>query len=474
MSFASYIYIIGFLPATCLIFWLIQRISLSAALWSLVIASAIFYVYWNPRDLIIAGLSVTANYFAAKLLLKWNRARWLFFVAVAGNLLALGYYKYLTFLIGLWDPALAASHRVVLPLGISFFTFTQIAYLADCWVGKINPKQHIPRDFFLFVSFFPHLIAGPILHHSDVFSQFRGGFRSDRELKLGAAIVLFSVGLFKKVVLADNLSLIVAPVFALADGHSAVTSAEAWTGALAYALQIYFDFSGYSDRAVASPLFIVFRFPFNFNSPYKATSIIDFWRRWHMTLSRFLRDYLYIPLGGNRHGHIRRYYNIFITMLLGGIWHGAGINFVIWGALHGFFIVINHLWNDLVVHRFPIAARSRLLLPPAYILTMACVLLGWLFFRAETTFGALALAERMFWPPSMSLSSALSSDPKQLGLILLGGFIATALPNSLDIHNWCLSGEIHRRWAVGAAAGALFAIALVSISADSPFLYFQF
>ena len=474
MSFASYIYILGFLPATCLAFWFIQRKSLSSALWSLTIASGIFYTYWNPRDLIIASFSVVLNYFAAKFLLEWNRPRWVFYTAIIGNLLVLGYYKYLTFLIELVSPELAAMHRVYLPLGISFFTFTQIAYLADCWAGKINPEQHVPRDYFLFVSFFPHLIAGPILHHSDVFSQFRGGFRTDRNQKIGTAIVLFSIGLFKKAVIADNLSLIVAPIFSLADKNAQVTSTQAWSAALAYALQIYFDFSGYSDMAVASALLIGFKIPFNFNSPYKAASIIEFWRRWHMTLSRFLRDYVYIPLGGNRNGIVRRYYNIYITMLLGGIWHGAGINFVIWGALHGLFIVVNHIWRDYFIDRIPIIARSKLFLPLPYMLTMACVLLGWLFFRAETTSGALTLAEHMFWAPSVSFAGGLQSDPKQLGLILCAGFIATAFPNSLQIYGWCLSGEIHQRWPVGVGAGVLFAIAFVSISADSPFLYFQF
>jgi alginate O-acetyltransferase complex protein AlgI len=473
MSFASYIYISAFLPAVCLGFWLIQVRRPDRALWYLTIASGIFYVYWNPRDLIIAGISVIANFFAAKLLLSRKRSYWLFISAIVGNLLALGYYKYFAFLLGLIKPDLGMIH-IVLPLGISFFTFTQIAYLADCWGAKIKKEQHIVRDYLLFVSFFPHLIAGPILHHSDVFGQIHGGFRADREVKIATGLLVFSIGLFKKVVIADNLSLIVKPIFSLADGGMSVASDQAWIGAVAYALQLYFDFSGYSDMAVASALFIGFRIPFNFFSPYQATSVIEFWRRWHITLSRFLRDYLYIPLGGNKKGEGRRYLNVFVTMLLGGIWHGAGINFVIWGALHGFFIVVNHFWRDCVVTAVPTIGRSKILSLPSYVLTMLCVLLGWVFFRSETVAGALEIAEHMFWPPSISFPHGLSVSAQQTTLIVVAGLVATTLPNSRQIHDWSISVNVHRRWLVGAVAGVLFAIAFVSISSDSPFLYFQF
>jgi alginate O-acetyltransferase complex protein AlgI len=475
MSFASYVYILGFLPVTCLGFWFVQRSWLNLALWYLTLASGVFYAYWNPRDLLIAGVSVIANYFAAKALLSSRQPpRWLFVGAIAANLLALAYYKYLAFLLGLVSFELGAVHDASLPLGISFFTFTQIAYLADCWAGKIKPEQHLPRDYFLFVSFFPHLIAGPILHHSDVFSQFRGGFRDGRATKIATGIVLFSIGLFKKVMIADNLSLIVRPVFSLTDGGGAVSSDQAWVGALAYALQLYFDFSGYSDMAVASALLIGFEIPFNFDSPYRATSIIEFWRRWHMTLSRFLRDYLYIPLGGNQRGERRRLLNVFITMLLGGIWHGAGVNFLVWGLLHGLFIVVNHLWRDHVVAAIPSLRRSSFLDVPAYILTMTCVLLGWVFFRSETVSGALTLTKRMFWIPDMSFAGNQVTT-SQLSLMLAAGVIATTLPNSRQVHDLLLSGKLAEHWRVmSMAAGILFAIAFASISPDSPFLYFQF
>jgi alginate O-acetyltransferase complex protein AlgI len=473
MSFASYVYLLAFLPTTCLGFWLIQRAHLSRALWYLTAASAVFYVYWNPRDLLIAGCSVIANYLVAKIILERKKPTWLFVAAIGGNLLALGYYKYLAFLLGLISPSLGSAYRVSLPLGISFFTFTQIAYLADCWAGKIKSDEHGARSYFLFVSFFPHLIAGPILHHSDLFPQFNGGFRADRRLKIATGIIIFSIGLFKKVIIADNLSLIVQPIFQLADSGIIVTASQAWVGALAYALQLYFDFSGYSDMAVASALFIGFKIPFNFYSPYRAASIIEFWRRWHITLSRFLRDYLYIPLGGNRRGSTRRYLNIFITMLLGGVWHGAGINFVIWGALHGVFIVVNHLWRDYVVAAFPVLGRSKLIAFPAHVLTMACVLFGWVFFRSETVKGACILAGQMLRPPGWSFAD-LPITPHEALLLFVAGLIATTLPNSREIHDWSLSGAGTKHWAIGVAVGVLFAMAFVSISADSPFLYFQF
>jgi alginate O-acetyltransferase complex protein AlgI len=473
MSFASYVYLLAFLPTTCLGFWLIQRVHVTRALWYLTAASAVFYVYWNPRDLLIAGCSFIANYFVARIILERKKPTWLFAAAIGANLLALGYYKYLAFLLALVSPSLGSAYRVSLPLGISFFTFTQIAYLADCWAGKIKAEEHSARAYFLFVSFFPHLIAGPILHHSDLFPQFSGGFRADRGLKIGTGIIIFSIGLFKKVMIADNLSLIVQPAFQLADSGIIVTPGQAWVGALAYALQLYFDFSGYSDMAVASALFIGFNIPFNFYSPYRAASIIEFWRRWHITLSRFLRDYLYIPLGGNRRGSTRRYLNIFITMLLGGVWHGAGINFVIWGALHGGFIVVNHLWRDYVVDAFPVLGRSKLIAFPAHVLTMACVLFGWVFFRSETVKGACILAGQMLRPPSWSFAE-LQITPQEVLLLFAAGLVATTLPNTRQIHDWLLSRAGVKYWIIGVAAGVLFAIAFVSISADSPFLYFQF
>ncbi len=248
-----------------------------------------------------------------------------------------------------------------------------------------------------------------------------------------------------------------------------MTSGQAWVGSIAYALQLYFDFSGYSDMAVASALFIGFRIPFNFDSPYKAMSIIEFWRRWHITLSRFLRDYLYIPLGGNRRGDARRYFNIFVTMLLGGIWHGAGVTFVIWGALHGTFIVINHLWRDRVVSRLSWLDNSTIFSAASYALTMLCVLIGWIFFRSETVGGAILVTTGLFHLPV-----DCPITPQQGYLIGISAAIAALMPNSKQIHDWLMSGSDVQYWTLGFAAAAIFVIAFVSISVDLPFLYFQF
>ena len=238
----------------------------------------------------------------------------------------------------------SATHFVVnilLPVGISFYTFTQIAFLVDAYRG--NVARYALPHYALFVTYFPHLIAGPILHHQDMIPQFERAEakRPDPHLIL-CGLIIFAIGLFKKTCLADGIQ----PLVALAFGPNAPTFDQAWIGALAYTFQLYFDFSGYSDMAIGISLMFGIFLPLNFNSPYKATSIIDFWRRWHMTLSQFLRDYLYIPLGGNRRGPALRYVNLMITMLLGGLWHGAAWTFVVWGALHGVYLCVNHAWNN--------------------------------------------------------------------------------------------------------------------------------
>ena len=261
----------------------------------------------------------------------------------------------------------------MLPLGISFFTFTQIAYLVDIY--RAEPAGASYPKYLLFVTFFPHLIAGPILHHRETMSQFGRRLTPTAE-NFAVGLTIFAIGLFKKVILADGIAPYVAPVFDAAAQGKSLTLLEAWSGALAYTLQLYFDFSGYSDMAIGLARLFGVTFPLNFASPYKATSIIDFWRRWHMTLSRFLRDYLYIPLGGNRRGPARRYANLMITMLLGGLWHGAGWTFVIWGGLHGLYLVINHLWRAAGLR---IGSRAL-----AGAVTFIAVVIAWVFFRASS------------------------------------------------------------------------------------------
>jgi D-alanyl-lipoteichoic acid acyltransferase DltB (MBOAT superfamily) len=237
-----------------------------------------------------------------------------------------------------WD-----AGTIVLPIGISFYTFTQIAYVVDTLQGKVTERSVL--SYLLFVTYFPHLVAGPVLHHAEMMPQFRVRENlAPRAENLARGLTFLVAGLFKKVVLADGCAPIANAAFA---GASAgLTPGDAWLGAIAYSLQIYFDFSGYSDMAVGISLLFNIDLPVNFHSPYRARSVVDFWRRWHMTLSRFLRDYLYIPLGGNRKGPLRRHANLLATMLLGGLWHGANWTFVVWGGLHGLYLVVNHLWRQ--------------------------------------------------------------------------------------------------------------------------------
>jgi D-alanyl-lipoteichoic acid acyltransferase DltB (MBOAT superfamily) len=344
MLFNSLPFVFCFLPIVVMGFFVLGRRSPAAAAAWLTLASLFFYGWWNPAYVGLLMGSMIFNYWlgvrivhsvhaqSASALL---RARRLLIAAIAVDLLLLGYYKYANFFVENLNAPLGTQislGAIILPLGISFFTFTQIAFLVDAYQGKAREYSFI--HYSLFVTYFPHLIAGPILHHAEMMPQFaqRETYRPDYD-KIAAGVTLFVLGLAKKVLIADDVGGYVAPFFDAARSGAPLTFLEAWCGALAYTFQLYFDFSGYSDMAVGLSLMFGVRLPINFHSPYKAANIIEFWRRWHMTLSRFLRDYLYVPLGGNRKGAARRYINLFITMLLGGLWHGAGWTFVMWGSI---------------------------------------------------------------------------------------------------------------------------------------------
>jgi alginate O-acetyltransferase complex protein AlgI len=370
------------------------------------LASIFFYGYWNPAFLPLLAASILFNYGAARLLddTLWKgspRARKAVLVAaLATNLLALGYYKYANFLsssvAGITGVPMPVFD-VLLPLGISFYTFTQIAYLVDTYKARKSERSFVA--YVLFVTFFPHLVAGPILHHSEMMPQF---MRESRRVPLALAIeglLFFACGLAKKVLIADSVARAADRAFTLAETNL-LGFVDSWFGALAYATQIYFDFSGYSDMAIGLALLFAIRLPLNFNSPYQSLSIIDFWRRWHMTLSRFLRDYLYIPLGGGRHGPLRRHLNLMITMLLGGLWHGASWTFVVWGGLHGLYLQLNHAWRHLVEKSPPLQAalerHARAAAVLSWALTFLAVVTAWVFFRAESFTGAANVLRGMF------------------------------------------------------------------------------
>jgi len=405
MLFNSLEFALCFLPlvlAGFLILGLLGRDQIACG-W-LALASLFFYGYWVPEYLFLLLASVAANFLLGEAILKASfrneqqLAIALLALAIALNLGTLGYFKYANFFLdnlARFGRVQFEIPRVVLPIGISFFTFTQIAYLVDTYQGKVRETN--PVHYLLFVTYFPHLIAGPILHHAEMMPQFRNAatYRFSRENFLSGTLV-FLVGLFKKVILADGIQPFVAPVFD-APLQQPLTIVEAWGGALAYTLQLYFDFSGYSDMAIGLSRMFNIELPLNFNSPYKAVNIIDFWRRWHMTLSRFLRDYLYIPLGGNRKGDMRRHGNLMATMLLGGLWHGAGWSFIVWGGLHGCFLAINHAWQAFSrkfgLARFMPAMLGRF---ASWLLTFVCVVVAWVFFRAKDMESAVRILMAMF------------------------------------------------------------------------------
>jgi alginate O-acetyltransferase complex protein AlgI len=375
MLFNSYFYIFCFLPLTFIIYFLLNRkkLTLAAKIW-LTLSSFFFYGYWNPIYLPLVAGSILFNYGIGSALLKFRKNSPLLIIGIIGNLGLLIYFKYMNFFISNFntftDLNLSLLH-IVLPIGISFFTFTQIAYLVDTYKGSAQEYSLI--NYALFVTFFPHLLAGPIIHHKEIMPQF--DYRRNKVLNyrhIAQGLSLFSLGLFKKVIIADTLATWANSGF---DYATTLTLIEAWATSLSFTLQLYFDFSGYTDMALGSSLLFNIRLPINFNSPYKALSVQDFWRRWHMTLSRFMRDYVYIPLGGNRVSEPRILFNLLLTFLLIGLWHGAGWTFVVWGLLHGWALILGRLWKKTHIN-FP--------RPLSWFLTFNFVNAAWVFFRART------------------------------------------------------------------------------------------
>lgn len=434
MLFNSPGFIFIFLPIVVLGFAFIgSRGYHQSAILFLVVSSLFFYGWWNPPYVALLFVSIICNYTfgllisASSIKQDFPHSKRLLIVAVGVNLLLLGYFKYAVFFLSnmnsLIGSQLSVTH-IVLPLGISFFTFTQIAYLVDVYQGKVKEYNFI--HYTLFVTYFPHLIAGPVLHHKEMMPQF--GNKNIFNFRLPLFIVgvtVFFIGLFKKVIIADTLASYATPVFTTAhSGLIPITFFSAWGGAIAYALQLYYDFSGYSDMAIGISLFFGIRLPLNFHSPYKAINIIDFWRRWHITLSRFLRDYIYIALGGNRKGKARRYINIMTTMLLGGLWHGAGWTFVIWGGMHGCYLLLNHAWRSLRgAAKNDSDSGAWLGRWASRILTFVAVTVAWVFFRAENIDAALPILKGMIGLNGFILPSKMLSILKYLGYS--GGYLET-------------------------------------------------
>jgi alginate O-acetyltransferase complex protein AlgI len=478
MLFNSYPFIFLFLPITLLGYFVLGRVgNLAPVIW-LALASLAFYSVSNWQFVALLLASIAFNYVVGWLLiskhLRPGPRLAVLTVGVAGDLLVLGYFKYAGFLAAnlnaLFSTGLTVN--ILLPVGISFYTFTQIAFLVDAYRGQV--AHYALPHYALFVSYFPHLIAGPILHHKDMIPQFERAEskRPDPHLIL-CGLIIFAIGLFKKTCLADGIQ----PLVTLAFGPAPPSFDQAWIGALAYSFQLYFDFSGYSDMAIGISLMFGIFLPLNFNSPYKATSIIDFWRRWHMTLSQFLRDYLYIPLGGNRHGRVLRYVNLMVTMALGGLWHGAAWTFVAWGALHGVYLCINHAWNNYgpaVAPRF-----TRLANLAAFILTFLAVVVAWVLFRADSMASAISILSKMTSPSQVVFGRA---EMAYSAFIVVYAALAWLAPNTQTImgydHRNRTVGEALGRWqkrpAFLYATAAVLAFGILGIQQHSEFIYFRF
>ncbi|MFA6138649.1 MAG: MBOAT family protein [Sulfurimonas sp.] len=393
MLFNSYEFIFAFLPITFFIYFYLNKKRLTeASIGFLVLASLFFYSWWNIIYLPLILLSILFNYIVGTSLSRESEQKRvskksLLTFGIIGNIGLLGYFKYSNFFLenfnGIFGSNIPLPH-IILPLGISFFTFTQIAFLVDSYRQEV--KEYDLLRYMLFVTFFPHLLAGPILHHKEMMPQFaklKNKAVNYRNIALG--LFLFSIGLFKKVVIADTFATWASNGF---DKTESLNLLEAWATSLSYTFELYFDFSGYTDMAIGAALLFNIRLPINFDSPYKALNIQDFWRRWHITLSRFLRDYIYIPLGGNRGSSFRTYNNVLATFIIGGIWHGAGWTFVFWGFLHGIALVVHRFWS-----RFNFAMPKIL----AWFITFNFVNIAWIFFRAKEWEDALKVLNGMFF-----------------------------------------------------------------------------
>jgi alginate O-acetyltransferase complex protein AlgI len=489
MLFTSALFAWAYLPVVLVGFFAMGRWSeVGAALW-LFLASLAFYAAWMPEFTLLLLASICFNFVVGRRIGSSRSRAWLTF-GVSANLLLLAYYKYAGFLVTNVN-AVTGAHwdlgHIILPIGISFFTFTQIAFLVDAYAKGVREPRFV--HYGLFVTYFPHLVAGPVLHHAQMMPQFalaktyRFNFTN-----FGVGLGIFALGLFKKVVLADGISPYADAVFNAADGGQAITVEEAWLGALAYTLQLYFDFSGYSDMAVGLSWMLNIRLPFNFNSPYRATSISDFWRRWHISLSNFLRDYLYIALGGNRRGEARRYANLLTTMVLGGLWHGASWSFVLWGTLHGLYLVIQQLWTRVTgTQRAAVAAAAtpgRLVQGLSWAATMLAVIVAWVLFRATTLEGATTVYAAMLMMDASDTGSVLwnAGLSPGTGWWLVGLFAAVALwpRNSnvwgLELRRWIEGNENRAAWTVGAAATLVSLLILLNNTRGvaGAFIYFNF
>jgi D-alanyl-lipoteichoic acid acyltransferase DltB (MBOAT superfamily) len=544
MLFNSYLFVLAFLPLTLALFYLFGRYSRESALRWLIFASLVFYAWWRPFNLAIIVPSILVNYGLARALQrlgqKDNSERASRLTLIAGltfNILLLGYFKYSTFLTGAMNDAFGTSFvltQVILPLGISFITFQKIAFLIDVHGKRIDSFTF--RDYSLFVLFFPQLIAGPIVHYREMMPQFQRARCRFDATDFAAGITMFAFGLFKKAVLADGIAPFVTMIYERAGSGQSISLLPALFAAVGFTLQIYFDFSGYSDMAIGLGRLFGVRLPANFESPLRSSSIIDYWLRWHITLSRFLTAYIYNPLllaltrrrlararsAGSRRGMglgsfaMLVVFPTLVTMFISGLWHGAGYTFIVWGLLHGIFLSVNHGWRQIKSRYFPKTQQPlgkwRL---PGFLLTFASIATAMVFFKAASLsaaskilagmvgFHGIGLPNSIFehLGPIASLLQKTGGGPESwwsatdllwlCGWTLLLSVIAFLLPNTLQLlrrfepalhtsdtatlnTGWLtqLQWRPTLRWAMFVAAIAVTGV--LRLGGPSEFLYWQF
>ncbi len=542
MLFNSFTFILAFLPVTVAGFFAFGQLSRTWALGWLIVASIFFYAWWNPLNVAIMAPSILFNFVLARILLrlaederKQTVARLVLLLGLVFNVMFLGYFKYINFVRGAANDIFGAQFTltsVILPLGISFITFQKIAFLIDVHSGRVQSFRF--RDYLLFVLFFPQLIAGPIVHYREMMPQFHkveGRFLKE---DVAVGLTLFFFGLFKKVVFADSIAALVTPIYqdAAAGGH--ISFFVAWMAAFGFTLQIYFDFSGYSDMALGLGRLFNIRLPANFNSPLRASNIIEFWQRWHMTLTRFLTAYMYNPLSlwltrrhlakgrpglGGRNTTFSAFVYLLVfptllTMLVSGIWHGAGYLFIVWGLLHGVYLAVNHAWRLVGPQLWPNRkSYDRFMRPTGLVLTLLAVTVSMVFFRSTTMEGAthilrgmigldgVALPERLFdhlgaagvWLQSVGVTALTSGNFMKLAMWTAGLlFVALAFPNTLEIlapYDPALGVKVQPsgsgtapikvpEWAPSVvwatAVAVIVVLGVVNLTGPSEFLYWQF
>ena len=460
MLFSSQPFLLLFLPLSLLVYYKFAN-SYGARIATLTTASMIFYAWWDPRFVPLLGSMILITWLVVRFD-SMMRGSWLLIVGVALNLCVLGLVKYANFFAENVLNAFGVAHQswdIILPLGISFFTFQQVSYLVDRYRG--NAPAYGLLEYAAFVSFFPQLIAGPIVRHNQLIAQFANSpWRDGLAEQVSRGAVLLALGLMKKVFFADELAPIANTGFDAVAAGQTITFGGSWLASLAYSLQLYFDFSAYSDMAIGLGAMFGLRLPLNFDAPYRATDIRAFWRRWHMTLSSFLRDYVYIPLGGNRGSLVKIVWTVMATMLLCGLWHGAGWTFVAWGTLHGVAICVNRTWSRSGWH---------LPAPAAWLVTMLFVIVGWVLFRAESFAVAQSFLIAMSGASGFDL---VPVDWTDVNYVIVASLFAVIGPTNVTVSE--RTDLFRRRFAIATACGLFLVTLRVGQGRGLEFIYFQF